>query len=104
MLHSANPEDISVTQIQCVYITDSVYTHRHTYIALYICITRLFVLCRYIYSTYVIKYLFLGGLYLDFLSTNRNDNPLSLNLSNIGILIMSDGETLKLVEVTTNYT
>ena len=66
--------------------------------------TCLFVLCSYIYSTYIIKYLFLGGLYLDFLSSDRNDNPLSLNLSNIGILIMSDGETLKLVEVTTNYT
>lgn len=66
--------------------------------------TCLFVLYRYIYSTYIIKYLFLGGLYLDFLLSDMHNNPLSLNFQNIGNLIRSNEETFKLVEVTTNNT
>lgn len=62
--------------------------------------TCLFVLYRYIYSTYIIK-LFLGGLYLDFLLLNVNNNALTQFLKHWYIDNVCE-ETFKLEEVTTN--
>lgn len=66
--------------------------------------TCLFVLYRYIYSTYIIKYLFLDGLYLEFVYQIQIITLTCFFFLNLGILITFNGETLKLVETPANYT